>query len=497
VPTESPNLLIADAVAECYADPLRFVQVMYPWGEPGPLEQHSGPDDWQAAFLAEVGRQVKANGFDGIKLVQPIRMAVSSGHGIGKSVLVAWLVDWVMSTRPNAQGTITANTFAQLETKTWATIQKWSKLCLSGRWFEVTTQRMYHQAMRESWFCAPTSCAEENSESFAGQHAADSTSFYIFDEASAVPDKIFEVAEGGLTDGEPMMFVFGNATRSTGKFYRVCFGEERKRWTTTVVDSRTCRFTNKTQIDEWVQDYGEDSDFVRVRVRGLPPRASDAQFIDQERILDAQKRQVVVFGDEPLVAGADLAWGGGDDNVIRFRRGSDARAIPPIRIKGEFTRDPSVLTTRLADVLQRDYDGRRVHTLFLDSAGIAGPIASRLRQMGHRNVIEVNFGAHSPDEKCRFYRDYMWQKMKEWLLTGAIDADPQLEVDLAGPGIRPDNQQRIWLEDKEHMKKRGLDSPDDADALALTFAAPVVNKPVLKVMPDPFQGDNSTSWMRL
>jgi hypothetical protein len=208
-------------------------------------------------------------------------------------------------------------------------------------------------------------------------------------------------------------------------------------------------------------------------VRGLPPRASDAQFIDQERVLQAQTRQVAVLPDEALLAGADLAWGGEDDNVIRFRRGADARSVPPIRIRGEFTRDPSVLTNRLADVLSREWGGQRVHTLFLDAAGIAGPIGSRLRSLGFKNVIDVNFGAHSPDPQCRFMRDHMWQAMKQWLITGAIDKDPQLEADLTGPGLRPENQQRIWLEAKADMKARGLDSPDDADALALTFAQPV------------------------
>jgi phage terminase large subunit len=93
--------------------------------------------------------------------------------------------------------------------------------------------------------------------------------------------------------------------------------------------------------------------------------------------------------------------------------------------------------------------------------------------LGFKNVIDVNFGAHSPDPQCRFMRDHMWQAMKQWLITGAIDKDPQLEADLTGPGLRPENQQRIWLEAKADMKARGLDSPDDADALALTFAQPV------------------------
>lgn len=469
----SPDDLLAAEVASYYADPLGFTLAMYPWGEPGPLKDYPGPDAWQREFLTNVGKEVQRNGFDGIKAVGPIRRAVSSGHGIGKSTLAAWLVDWIMSTRPYSQGTVTANTYVQLETKTWAAVKRWTSMCLTGHWFMVGDHRMYHKDHKSSWFCAPASCKEENSEAFAGQHAATSTSFYVFDEDSGIVDKVHEVAEGGLTDGEPMIFLFGNCTRTVGNFHRACFGSERQRWSPTVVDSRNSSLTNKAQLEEWIQLYGEDSDFVRVRVRGLPPRASDAQFIDQERVSLAQKRAVVVMPDEPLVAGVDFAWGGSDDNVVRFRRGLDGRTIKPIKVKGEFTRDPGVMVTRLADILEQEYDGHRVHTLFLDSAGIAGPVGARLRALGHRNVQEVNFGSDSPDSKARFMRDYMWAQMKGWLMVGAIDLDPQLEADLLGPGTRPDNQQRIWLESKEDMKRRGVDSPDDGDALALTFAAKI------------------------
>ncbi len=490
-----------DIIAECYDDPLAWIRCAYPWGESdGPLAAETGPDLWQVEFLTKLGEQVRANGFNGADAVSPIRMSTASGHGIGKSVMVAWLVNWIMSTRPSAKGTITANTSTQLETKTWPAITHWMKLSITGHRFVVNSARMYREGHRDDWFCTPQTCREENSESFAGQHERRSTSFYIFDEDSAVPDTIHTVAEGGLTDGEPMIFLFGNPTRTTGQFYRACFGSERSRWVSTIVDSRTSRFTNKETIDEWLQLYGEDSDFFRVRVRGLPPKASDAQFIDQQRVLDAQKRQVFVLPDDPLIAGADLAWGGSDDNVIRFRRGNDARSIAPIRVKGEFTRDPAILTTRLADILTKDYDGRKVAMLFLDSAGIAGAIGHRLRQMGHKNVVDVNFGSDSPDPQCRYFRDYMWQKGKEWLLSGAIDGPDtdsgrQLEADLLGPGIRPDSQQRVWLEDKKSMKQRGLDSPDDADALFLTFAG-VVKPPPKPIKPfAAMPSGGSSSWM--
>lgn len=475
----APERELAKAAADYFCDPLGFVKFAYPWGKPGSLERYSGPDEWQAGFLKELGGEVKKRKFNGFNAVMPIRETTASGHGIGKSVLVAFLVNWIMFTRPHCKGTVTANTFQQLSTRTWATIQTWTKRCIMAHWFEVTGERMYHKQFKDSWFCSAQSCKEENSEAFAGQHAADSTSFYVFDEASAVPDKIWDVALGGLTDGEPMFFAFGNPTRSQGTFHRVTFGSERHRWITRSIDSRNCTFSNKLLIDEWITDRGEDSDFVRVRVKGIPPRADDSQFIDMDRINEAQKRSVAVLSDEPLIAGVDLAWGGEDENVVRFRVGNDARSIKPIRVPGEKTRDSAVMVVKLADLLNQTFDGRKIHTMFIDSAGISGAVGSRLRQLGHSNVIEINFGADSPDVHYANMRAYMWGKMKDWLLNGAIDTHPGLEIDLAGPGYELNNKVQVRLESKDDMKKRGLDSPDDADALALTFAQTVagVRKP--------------------
>src|ERR1035437_7931531 len=201
---DSTGVQLIDEMAQYFADPLGFVLACFPWGEPGSeLEHYTGPDNWQRRQLEEIGQQVRDRAFDGFHLVAPILRAVASGHGIGKSALTAFIVLWLLSTRPQAQGTVTANTYIQLETKTWAAIQKWHKLCLTGPWFVCTTQRLYHKDAKESWFCAPATCKEENSEAFAGQHAATSSSFYVFDEASAVPNKIFEVAEGRHAKARP------------------------------------------------------------------------------------------------------------------------------------------------------------------------------------------------------------------------------------------------------------------------------------------------------
>ena len=157
-------------VDQFYSDPLGFVRTCFPWGEPGTaLEHFPGPDEWQCQELREIGLQVQERAFDGHIPVSPIRRAVASGHGISKSALTAWIVLWLMSTRPDSRGTVTANTYVQLETKTWAAIQKWHKLCLTAPWFVCTTNRLYHRDSKETWFCSPATCKEENSEAFAGQ----------------------------------------------------------------------------------------------------------------------------------------------------------------------------------------------------------------------------------------------------------------------------------------------------------------------------------------
>jgi hypothetical protein len=513
---EHPEAALAAAVAAYVNDPLGFVYFAYPWGvRNGPLEDFDGPDGWQHELLEEIGREVRNRGFDGLNAVLPLRQAVSSGHGIGKSTASAWIAGWILSTRPHSVGTVTANTWPQLASKTWPTILRWMKMSINAHWFELGAQKICAKASPESWFVSAQTCRRENSEAFHGQHAARSTSWYLFDEASAVPDEIWAAAEGGLTDGEPMIFAWGNPTRNSGKFHRIVFGSERERWKQRVIDSRNCRFTNKTLIQEWIDDYGEDSDFVRVRVRGVAPRAGELQFIDQERVWNAQQRAASSFPDDPLIAGFDVAGrvgmfqmpaavgepagarreshGSGAWNVIAFRRGLDARSIPAIRISGEMTRDRSAMLAKLTEILSDRRPDRKVAMMFVDSA-FGAPYVERLRAMGFDNVREINFGGPSPDRHQANMRAYMWHRMKEWLDKGAIPSDVVLEADLTGPGFHLNRSEQLVLEAKEQMVKRGVASPDFGDALALTFAASVPPASMPEEPMDRF-GSIAGSWM--
>ena len=477
--TKDYETLLHESVAEYYADPLGFVLAMWDW----PVNGEPGPDVWQEQVLRELGAAVSERGFTGVGNVLPIRLGISSGHSIGKSALIAWVCIWLMSTRPECRGTITANTNDQLERKTWAAIREWLAKCRTKHWFDINSKIMYRSGnnpttgkpWRSSWFCAPQSCAEENSESFAGQHAKGSTSFYLFDEASAIPDEIWNVAEGGLTD-EPFLIAVGNPTRNSGKFHEAIFGKQRGRWQTHVIDAERCKFANHRLIEQWIADYGEDSDFVRVRVRGLAPNASELQFIDNLRVWQAQKNVVSKLNpNEPLIAGVDVSGGGSSWTVCRFRRGLDARSIPPIRMTGEQTtqNDRQLVVSRLAEVLMRTGD-EKVHAMFVDSA-FGAPVVVELRNRGFEHVYEINFGATpSPDDHQYNQRAYQWNKMKEWLPKGCIPKDDsRMEADLCGPGFHLNKKNQLVLESKETMMERGLASPDDGDALSLTFAQPV------------------------
>jgi hypothetical protein len=402
-------------------------------------------------------------------------MAVSSGHGIGKSAMAGWLVNWIMSTRPHSKGVVTANTGEQLSSKTWAGVSAWLSKAVNKHWFRITTgkgaMRMLHKDHPDTWRVDAQTSQEENSESFAGLHAASSTPWYLFDEASAIPSKIWEVSEGGKTDGEPMHFVFGNPTRNTGAFAE-CFGKQRHRWNTRQIDSRTVSITNKTLLNQWVQDYGEDSDFVKVRVRGVFPNASSLQFISRSLVDEAMNREPVAerFIGRTAAVGVDVARFGDDQSVIRTRVGRDGVGIPPKRYR---ELDTMQLASRVGEHVAYLKSLGMHSVVFVDGGGVGGGVVDRLRQMNH-DVVEVQFGGKADDEKKYLNkRAEMWGRMKEWLSIGSLLKDEALASDLTNVEYQFTPKDQIQLERKEGMKARGLASPDDADALALTFAFPV------------------------
>lgn len=466
---------LAEDIFGFFADPRSFVLYNFPWGEKGtPLEDFPyGPDQWQLDEFERIARHVITNMDRKAKREQmdPYLLAIASGHGIGKSAFVAWLILWLMSTRRHVRGVVTANTQIQLEGKTWAELLKWHNMASNKDWFKWTATKFYcllEPEGEKNWMfeCVPWN--EERTEAFAGLHNASSSAVMIFDEASAVPDKIWEVAEGAMTDGEPFWFCFGNPTRNTGRF-RECFGKFRHRWRNRHIDSREVRITNKKQIDKLIEDHGLDSDLVKVRVRGMFPSSGDKQFIPGDLVEAAQTRELVTDRGAALCMGVDLSRGGTAMNVIRFRAGRDARSLPPVRWS---SRDTIFTINKIAEVV----DKHNPDAVFVDGGGVGGPIVDQLKARGYK-VIEVQFGSSASDP-LRFanLRAEMWSKGKDWLVYGCIDDDTTLRDDLIGPEYSFTAKDALLLEGKEHMESRGLSSPDDGDALMITFARAVGRK---------------------
>lgn len=466
---EYDRLLIED-IAGFTHDPLGFARYAYPWGEPGELAQVKGPRDWQVDTLDTIGKHLRnpSTRFD------PLQVAVASGHGIGKSACISMIIDWAMSTCEDCKIVVTANTATQLETKTWPEISKWFRLSINSHWFTPTATSISSIDPRHSrdWRANAVPWSEHNTEAFAGLHNKGKRIVLIFDEASNIADKVWEVAQGALTDEdtEIIWIAFGNPTRNTGRF-RECFTRYKHRWVTKQIDSRTVDGTNKKEIEKWRQDFGEDSDMFRVRVRGMFPRASSLQLIPNDWVAAAMRREAVYGLDDALVCGIDIARGGDDNNVIRFRRGLDSRTIPPIKIPGSETRNTTLFIAKVVTIVQE----KKPDAVFVDSTGVGGPVADQLRRlMPNVTVIDVNFASAAPDAHYCNMRTYMWWKMREALQAGlAIEEDAGLETELTAPEYSHNNRDQLALEKKSDLKKRIGVSPDDGDALALTFAMPV------------------------
>jgi hypothetical protein len=488
---------IADDIAGFYDDPLGYVMYAFPWDTEPAIQQvplakqykerfasEFGPDVWACEFLDDLGRQIKKRAFNGKDSVEPIRFTTASGHGIGKSVLVAWLIKFILDTRPFSKGVVTANTSDQLRTKTWAELGKWHRYSITEHLYDLTSGRgamaLKRKGYGDEWACTAQTCREENSEAFQGLHAANSTPFFIFDEASGIPDAIWESRAGGATDGEPMSFDFGNPTRKSGMFFENCIGKYRHRFNVRSIDSRDVAITSKELFAEWAADRGEESDFFKVKVRGVFPSAGSLQFINSDLVEHATKRERIIDSHAPLLIGVDVARFGDDDTVIYPRVGLDARSFPPRRYNGL---DTVQVAGKVIDTI-RDFAqlGKPVVGLFVDGGGLGGGVVDYLRHLGY-NPIEVQFGNKAIDATTYRYRgDEMWGRMRDSMdklcLPPDIDLVAQLTQREYGYTL---SGNKIHLETKTEMKKRGLQSPDIADALALTFS----EDPAVVVTGDP------------
>lgn len=422
---------------EYFANPVAYVREVI----------KAEPDTWQIDVMNSI--------------VNNQRVAVASGHGIGKSALIAWLIHWFISTRPDPQIVVTANTKNQLDSKTWRELAKWNKQARNASWFEHSATKFFLKDSPETWFAAAIPWTEHNSEAFAGTH--EEHVLVLFDEASNIAQTIWDVVEGAMTTAGAKWVAFGNPTRNTGAF-RECFGKFRHRWINRQIDSRTAKMVDSKQVNQWVDDYGEDSDFVRVRVRGEFPRAGSNQFISGEYVEQCVTYRAEGYQSQAKILAVDVARFGDDSSVLCLRQGR--KVWPLIKYKGL---DLMALSSRVIECIEN----QKPDAVVVDGVGVGAGVVDRLKQLGYGDMVtELNGGSTPIDGDVYFNRRAeLWGLMRDALKAGfEIPDDRDLRDDLIGPEYGFDAKQRIQLEKKEDMKKRGLSSPDCGDALAMTFA---------------------------
>ena len=480
-------------------NPLAFVLYAFPWGEKGtPLEHFDGPRKWQREVLLQIGAHIKQN--NGKVDFDTLRLAVSSGRGIGKSALVSWVTIWMLSTRIGSTTIISANSESQLRSVTWAEITKWLAMAMNSHWFEVSATRvmpakwlteLVERDLKKGtryWGVEGRLWSAENPDAYAGVHNFDGV-MVIFDEASGIDDAIWAVTSGFFTENTPNRFwcCFSNPRRNSGYFYE-CFNSKRDFWATKVVDARTVEGTDKATYQQIIDEYGPDSSQAYVEVYGQFPDAGDDQFIGLQVVEDAMAREKYKDSSAPIIVGVDPARFGADNTVIAVRQGRDIVTLK--RYKGD---DTMTVVGHVIEAIEQ----YKPALVVIDEGGLGAGIVDRLKEQRYK-VKGVNFGNRSKNPiMYGNLRAQMWGDMREWLKTASIPNDRFLKTDLISPMMKPDSKGTIFLESKKDMKSRGLASPDAADAIAVTFAFPVAHREYVekKVNRGYAPGSISTSWM--
>ena len=419
---------------------------------------------WKNSALAFVTEAVNATPTDQqervLREIGPgSHISIRSGHGVGKTALLAWVILWFFLTRYDARIPCTAATHGQLRDILWPEIAKWLKrlpadLQTSLEW---QTERLLMKERRETWFAVARTARKENPEALQGFHG--DYLLFVVDEASGVPDEIFEVAEGALTKANVISVMTGNPTRLSGEFYR-SHHQDRHLWKTFHFSSEDSRLVSSDFPERIARKYGKDSDVYRVRVKGDFPLAEADTFIPLP-IIEEAKLMIVPDGHGPQVWGLDPARYGDDETALVKRAGTKVLEVSGIR-----KRD----TMAVAGWVVKQAKRENPSNIFVDVIGIGAGVFDRLNELG-LPVTAVNVAERPKDaDTYARVRDELWGCVRDALKEGlSLPDDEELCAQLCSPKYSFDSSGRIVIERKDDMKKRGVDSPDRADALGLTF----------------------------
>lgn len=429
---------------------------------------------------------------------------VRSGHGIGKTAVESWVLIWFLLTRPFPKIPCTAPTQHQLFDILWAEVSKWLRnnpeLQKEITW---TQEKIYFKGYKEEWFAVPRTAT--NPDALQGFHA--DHLLFILDEASGISDKTFEPVLGALTGPDAKLLMMGNPTRLAGFFFD-SHHKSRSSYNAMHVDGRNSEHVGKGFVQKIIDMFGEDSDVFRVRVAGQFPKAQPDSFISMEMAEVAAGLKIETQRIR-LDLGVDVARYGDDSSVVYpvfDLRQSDVPAIyhhnDTMELSGEiilklleYALEPSIIKF----CVKVDSDGLGVgvydrlneqRTDILDRIKqkriTAEKKAGKKEEESNAEeitleIIECHFGASGgyleEGDPVEFANStgLMWGRIRKLIKDKALSIwnDDKLISQLSNRKYQVDSAGKIVLERKEDMKKRGVSSPDIADALALALYEPI------------------------
>jgi hypothetical protein len=411
------------------------------------------PDPWQAEFLQAVARGER-------------RISIRSGHGTGKSTAASWAMLWFLITRYPCKIVVTAPTSAQLFDALFAECKRWMTELppVIADLLEAKADRIMLKASPTEAFISCRTSRAETPEALQGVHSENV--LLVADEASGIPESVFESAAGSMSGEHASTILLGNPTRSSGFFFDTHHRMADTWWTRKVscIDSPR---VSEEYVGEMKIRYGEDSNAYRVRVLGEFPLADDDTAIPLELVEAAQHRAIEIDKDVNVVWGLDVARFGSAASALAKRQGKVIKAVQIWR---------GLDLMQLTGAVKAEYDALeerdRPAEILIDSIGVGGGVVDRLVELG-LPAIGINT-AESPSMKGTYFnlRAELWFKVKAFLEArdSKLPKDDKLLAELVSPRYKFTSSGKMQIESKDQMRKRGLPSPDRADAVCLCFA---------------------------
>ena len=409
------------------------------------------PQDWQREVMSAVAKGQR-------------RCSIRSGHGVGKSSCASWLMIWFLLTRYPVKIVVTAPTASQLFDALFAECKRWIKELPTPikSLLEMKSDRIELGSSPTEAFISARTSRSESPESLAGVHA--DHVLLVVDEASGVPESVFEAAYGSMSGKDATTILLGNPTRSSGYFYET-HTRLRDSWWTKQVSCLDSPLVSPDFIAEMELKYGADSNAMRVRVLGEFPLAEDDTLISLHAVEQASKRTVEQPEGTPVVWGLDVARYGDDASVLCIRQGRHLQALHSWKKLSLME-----LAGRVLDLLNSADEPPE--EILVDSIGLGAGVLDRLRELDI-SARGVNV-SESPAMADRYanLRAELWDLTKSWFNEEVqIPNDDSLIADLTAPRYSFNSSGKMIVESKAETKKRLGRSTDFADSLVLTFAS--------------------------